>query len=361
MSLSKASPSADISLYCTDKELFMSLEKMMAGSPLPDNVLPLNPYDIKPDNLPVDIWFFNQPNENKDTRSSGRWKTKGEACELFSNSSFIGWRSTLEFYEGQAPHEHKTDWVMQEYWITLRLSEDVSAMGPCSLCRVFLVQNADTASHSTESVVQNAENYVGQSSSSRQQVNKTGNLSVRERIPVENAPEIDYVSRGDYMELLDLDTPVSPSSSSDSSCVTMSSNECFDSLALLQDLEPETNNEPVQKDAGCKFNIAASIKPTEVVICPAFSGTLDKSPNEQVPGTDRSTPGSALLSQISDKNNLKNPSGNQKPDFRNEGTSSNSERLAATCSSYMAAPREEKKPSIARKGSLKKYCCCLPF
>lgn len=52
MSLSKASPSADISLYCTDKELFMSLEKMMAGSPLPDNVLPLNPYDIKPDNLP---------------------------------------------------------------------------------------------------------------------------------------------------------------------------------------------------------------------------------------------------------------------------------------------------------------------
>lgn len=109
-------------------------------------------------------------------------------------------------------------------------------------------------------------------------MNETGNLSVRERIPVENAPEIDYVSRGDYMELLDLDTPVSPSSSSDSSCVTMSSNECFDSLALLQDLEPETNNEPVQKDAGCKFNIAASIKPTEVVICPAFSGITNYFP-----------------------------------------------------------------------------------
>lgn len=106
-------------------------------------------------------------------------------------------------------------------------------------------------------------------------MNETGNLAVRERLPehiVENAPEIDYASRGDYLELLDLEIPVSPSSSSDSSCLTMSSDECFDALALLQDLEPENNNEPELKDAGCKFSVTASIKPTEVVMYPAFSG-----------------------------------------------------------------------------------------
>lgn len=92
-----------------------------------------------------------------------------------------------------------------------------------------------------------------------------------------------------------------------------------------------------------------------------LKGTIDKSPNEQVPRTDRSIPGSALLSKISHKINLKNPSGNQKPDFVNEGMSSNSEQLAAICSRYMAAPREEKKPSTGRKKSIKKYFCFVPF
>lgn len=108
--------------------------------------------------------------------------------------------------------------------------------------------------------------------------NRTGTLAVEENFPdylEENVPEIDCFSRGDYLELRDLEN----SSSSDSSCVTMSSDECFDSLALLQDLETENNNDVVQKDAGCKFSVSASIKPTDVLVYPAFSGMSKHFPN----------------------------------------------------------------------------------
>ena len=56
--------------------------------------------------------------ERKQNSEHGFWKATGEACEIFTNSSLIGWRTTLEFYKGQAPHGRKTNWVMQEYKIT---------------------------------------------------------------------------------------------------------------------------------------------------------------------------------------------------------------------------------------------------
>lgn len=48
----------------------------------------------------------------------GFWKPKKDACKVFSDSSITGWKTTHEFYEGQAPNEHKTGWVIQEYKIT---------------------------------------------------------------------------------------------------------------------------------------------------------------------------------------------------------------------------------------------------
>ncbi|BFG17906.1 hypothetical protein CerSpe_041800 [Prunus speciosa] len=86
-------------------------------------------------------------------------------------------------------------------------------------------------------------------------------------------PEIDYVSRGDYLELLDLDTPASFSFSSDSSCLTMSSDECFDSLALLEELEPKNSPYLVNNNAGCKFSISAPPRADELVMFAASSCT----------------------------------------------------------------------------------------
>lgn len=93
-------------------------------------------------------------------------------------------------------------------------------------------------------------------------------------LPVANLPETDCFSRGDYLELQDLDNPASRSSSSDnSSCMTMSSDEYFDSIALLRDLESESNQALAQKDKDCKLSVTASLRPDEVVVLPASQGT----------------------------------------------------------------------------------------
>lgn len=93
-------------------------------------------------------------------------------------------------------------------------------------------------------------------------------------IPIEDI-YMDDILRGDYLELADLADGESRSSSSDNtSCVTRSSEECFDSLALLQDLEDELNRQEQGKDANFKFNVAASVRPTEVVMRPPYSGKV---------------------------------------------------------------------------------------
>ncbi|KAK3003092.1 hypothetical protein RJ639_018593 [Escallonia herrerae] len=58
--------------------------------------------------------------EGKKDSENGFWKVKGKACEIFTNSTITGWRTTLEFYEGQAPHGRRTDWLIQEYGITYK-------------------------------------------------------------------------------------------------------------------------------------------------------------------------------------------------------------------------------------------------
>lgn len=100
--------------------------------------------------------------------------------------------------------------------------------------------------------------------------------AVAGRLPVpehhgENLNEMDSFSGGvGFLELDDLNSPASPSSSSDnSSAMSLSSGECFDAMALLQDLE-----DPVieQKDEGKKLNVSASKKLDEVVIVPPTLG-----------------------------------------------------------------------------------------
>lgn len=67
-------------------------------------------------------------------------------------------------------------------------------------------------------------------------------------------PERDAISEGDYLELLDLlnDVPSSSSSSSpNSSCLTMSSDEDFDVMDVLCDAEHDINHDRAQRHAAC--------------------------------------------------------------------------------------------------------------
>ncbi|KAF9617114.1 hypothetical protein IFM89_033280 [Coptis chinensis] len=51
--------------------------------------------------------------EDPKAAESGYWKATGECRRIFTNSSIIGSRSTLEFYTGQAPNGMETYWIMQ--------------------------------------------------------------------------------------------------------------------------------------------------------------------------------------------------------------------------------------------------------
>lgn len=78
----------------------------------------------------------------------------------------------------------------------------------------------------------------------------------------DNLLDINYFPYGDYLEENDLVAPLSPSSSSDnSSCLSQTSDDCFDSL-LGQDLEYD-------KARGCKFSVAPLLMPDNVVLQPS--------------------------------------------------------------------------------------------
>lgn len=78
-------------------------------------------------------------------------------------------------------------------------------------------------------------------------------------------PEMDYSAEGDFLELLDLDIPTSPSSSENSSCLTMSSDEDFDTMDVLCDVEHGINHDRAQRDAACIHSSAPSRLKKEVV------------------------------------------------------------------------------------------------
>ncbi|KAJ0785902.1 hypothetical protein HanOQP8_Chr02g0048691 [Helianthus annuus] len=84
---------------------------------------------------------------------------------------------------------------------------------------------------------------------------------------LKQSSEMDSILMGDYIELNDLIDPGSRSSSSaNSSCLTMTSDEYFDSMALLQEIENDI------KDSSVHFNLSTPLKSTEVFIRLATSG-----------------------------------------------------------------------------------------
>lgn len=84
-----------------------------------------------------------------------------------------------------------------------------------------------------------------------------------------------HLRDGDYLELGDLDNPVSPSSSScNSSLPSISSDEYFDSSVFLRELEyPGTGIIQQEKSSSFNFHVSEECKANEMVALPATSGT----------------------------------------------------------------------------------------
>ncbi|KAL9993403.1 hypothetical protein Hdeb2414_s1034g00975301 [Helianthus debilis subsp. tardiflorus] len=99
-----------------------------------------------------------------------------------------------------------------------------------ALCRVFLA--GDYKPPSTHCIAD-----IGVKISRKSDPNTVINLSNRRH---ENSSDMDCILCGDYIELNDLIDPGSRSSSSaNSSCLTVTSDEYFDSMALLQELDKD--------------------------------------------------------------------------------------------------------------------------
>ncbi|KAK6939506.1 NAC domain [Dillenia turbinata] len=379
----QVAPSADISELWTEAELILSLESYKRGAPTPQNVMTdVNPYNYEPVNLPNGIWYLTHSVVDKNAEM-GFWKVRGDACRIFTNSSIIGWRTTLDFYMGQVPREHKTDWVMQEYSITLKEQcENVKLKDRRVLCRVFRsdgqILRHEKASNPTDVNVSveiysnsmplvhaNAHSKAGLSSESESKVkekadSENGLLVMVDKFPnqpLEILPE-DFISSGDYLELRDLDDPGSPSSSSEnSSCLSMLSDECFDSLALLKDLKTKSNQ---NLRPNCRASVTEIVQPDEVIMLTNSSG--DGIGNKSVlqtwgtVKTDFSRPGSSMEGSSEIK---KHASITREPGPRKGGSSSSSHRAEASGHKRSVG---RMKAAFGQMSRLKQKCLCfMPF
>ncbi|XAR61799.1 hypothetical protein NMG60_11016317 [Bertholletia excelsa] len=391
----------DIGPYWTDQQIIMALEKLKQGHSVGENVTAdINPYQHEPSNLPVDIWYFTSSEQKKDSEH-GFWKAKGDACKIFTNSSIDGWRKTLEFYNGQAPYGQRTNWLMQEYRVTqkgLRIGGNLKDM----LCRVFqstseVISDQDLSLKLGGKIIAGSNRSLPKPSDSGS-VNGQGCVRESQAMnnyesrgplaavgelpgsPVENISDIDYILRGDYMELddlanagsrlgsddhansdliLELDdlaNPVSGSTSSyNTSCRTLTSDEVFDEWELLRDPEDEINKDARERNTNLKLSVAASARADEVVMMPATLESLISSSGSKSP--TRAVVDNKLL----DKRVPENVAKSQTIENGNEGASSSCH--VATSSNVHKATRggEENALTSRIKKLKKKFLCFMPF
>ncbi|KAG8389972.1 hypothetical protein BUALT_Bualt01G0035000 [Buddleja alternifolia] len=371
----RPSSPAEIGMYWSDEQIVALLDEYTPGSDLPSNVLTdLSPYQYPPSNLPEGIWYLLNLNEKKESKN-GFWKAKGEACKIYSNSMISGWRTTLEYFEGEAPHGQRTNWHMQEYMITQTelLGDKDKPKESRLLCRVFLCSGCTSKSEmqpekckttvieskkidSVVSLVPNTNIISDQDhrSKSKEDYDVERLMVEADKMPnssLEVFSELECLSRGDYLELNDLeDDPESHSSSSqNSSCPSKLSDECFDSLALLRDLEDEDNIYMQPKQSDSRYSFTTLVKPNDVVLqlSSPVSGTRSTNIVEGSPTN------STIHGTQTDERVLEHTTKRHNPESRNEGTPSTSHKNSN--------PSGEKKAGSRRMKKLKMYFCFTPF
>ncbi|XP_065847770.1 NAC domain-containing protein 86 [Euphorbia lathyris] len=91
-------------------------------------------------------WYFFGPRDRKypngfrtnRATKAGYWKSTGKDRRVNSHNKAIGMKKTLVYYRGRAPQGIRTDWVMHEYRLDDKDSEDTCAIQDSyALCRVF--------------------------------------------------------------------------------------------------------------------------------------------------------------------------------------------------------------------------------
>ncbi|XP_058069132.1 NAC domain-containing protein 41-like [Magnolia sinica] len=361
-----------IDLNAGDVEMVMHLERMHHGDLPPVNVITeVNPYTVAPDNLPERMLYLcNLEDPRAEARLEGYWQPRGKDDRISTNSPTVGWKTTLEFHTGQAPNGVKTDWLMHEYRMGQR--------GSSSLCRVFLNNGSqgDTEVDVEGILMRMLETEDNESTNSSQVVSRKehGQPDVSTNHPHDMGldhfplypPEGYDFSTEDYLELDDLPTS---SSISESTCIaSMTSDDYFDSEALMCYLENEnmTANVPntEQRRDDCRFNVSASQGPHQMVIQPPPSGSLRSNNNRQTKETMVSATMPKKLrvrdaplrisASTEPQPNLKVRNHGPKVNMANEGPSNEQGRTSHH------VPGERKTDGWMAK-LRRKYCCFFPI
>ncbi|KAI3946107.1 hypothetical protein MKX01_024863 [Papaver californicum] len=237
----------DIGFNWSGELLVMCLERTICGDPIPANVnTEINPYLDLPWLLNVmctdSIWYLH----SGDLKASetGYWTETEEECEIYTDSPTIGSRSTFQFFCGQAPNGEKTNWMMHAYKIQQKRLLEINKEGnPNSLCRVFTNRNQSQSPNNKEEqhgsggcdAIDNSvlRNSTELDHNSKQPTNKfqvcelhvisknekhdpmkVSDRHLRQPSPdnsIQDLNEIYDFSRGDYLELEDLDDPLESS------------------------------------------------------------------------------------------------------------------------------------------------------
>ncbi|KAI3767230.1 hypothetical protein L2E82_17318 [Cichorium intybus] len=350
---SSIAPVPDLKKRFTNEAICKFLMQLKNGGSIPlENVLSdVDPYEYSPSNLPPDMLYY-WPGKKKDLES-GFWKSTGEACEIYSTPVVTCFRKTLEFYEGRAPHGQKTNWVMQKYTVTDKL---ISKPDPRALYEVFMVDESSSGRLSKSQLLEKImDDGAGPSAMGDDSPDHlTGDFLELDdlAIPLPRTPTSgdvgDYIPRGgggDYLEMDDLAIPLSPTTScTDSSCMTMTSEEYFDSEALMRELGDDNGSQQIQ-ESKVNLNLSVPAKLKEVVVNTTTTtlGSLD-SDKEQKPSTEQNS--------------------NVGPTSINEPGGTSNANNTTPSPSTSSSSKEEKKDRVnnrTKKRKVMKYLCFLAF
>ncbi|KAJ4773557.1 NAC domain-containing protein 100 [Rhynchospora pubera] len=162
-------------------------ERLLGATMIEVDLHNVEPWEL-PDaaKLCADEWYFFSFRDRKyatglrtnRATKTGYWKATGKDRTIRDpsscNSSVMGMRKTLVFYQGRAPNGIKTNWVMHEFRLE---SPHIPPREDWVLCRVFHKNKADGTGYSLETETEAQSSYsTSQFDTMQYQYNEQMNL-----------------------------------------------------------------------------------------------------------------------------------------------------------------------------------------
>ncbi|XP_064951740.1 NAC domain-containing protein 26-like isoform X3 [Musa acuminata AAA Group] len=368
-------PSAPISVqlcinkHWSDEEVIQLLGGRTIGDLILANLITgVDPFNIEP--------------SNSSETKSGFWRIKDE-CRIFTNTTCVGRKTTMEYYEGKLPKGNKTRWMMIKYQVECKTGNGFNQQKDYnSLCRVFLQNDwteyeeqhySASANVGGEYIIQLVQVYREPEETnlpSKNVLNRSlgqpaFSESVGEPLHENVVEEIESncnFSIGDYLELNDLMSPeTSSSSSNNSSCVSTNSYDYFDADAFLFSVGDEDNMRSDEEYLDRRFSIPILIESSQTAVRPSSPGSIHGNNNivtEENMATS-SLPRNEILDQGLPVSNEEVQRTRDDKSEKSEGSQTNQVADSSFDVRSMQGNGLKKTGKIAKLG--KKYCCFGSF